>query len=71
MARPVIPLTAKWLSVAARSTTGVKIPAAKAMTTKSLGNLGGFRSCRAAVIVLGDDSMIRDKSFVAILARSA
>jgi hypothetical protein len=33
--------------------------------------VGGFRSCRAAVIVLGDDSMIRDRSFVAISARLA
>jgi hypothetical protein len=64
-------LTAKWLSVAARSTKGVKIPAAKAMATKSLVNVGSFRSCRAAVIVLGDDSMIRGESFVAILTPSA
>jgi hypothetical protein len=41
------------------------------MATKSLGDAGGFRSCRAAVIVLGDDSMIRDESFIAILAPSA
>lgn len=46
--------TANRLSVAASTGLGGKIPAAKAMPSNALNRKGGFRCCRAAVIVLGD-----------------
>jgi len=57
-------LTASWLSVAALASEngakkGAKIPAPKTMAMvkprNNRGNMAGFRSCRAAVIVLGND----------------
>src|SRR5512139_2379029 len=52
IARPVSGLTANWLSVAAFSVQGAKIP-------PPIKN-GRFRCCRAAVIVLGEGCVIRD-----------
>src|SRR5262249_54137598 len=49
-----------WLSVAARSAQSAKIPTPQRLRLR-LNNMGGFHSCRAAVIVLGDDKTIRDK----------
>jgi hypothetical protein len=44
------------LSVAAQEgEKGAKIPAPTAIPRNNRGNMAGFRSCRAAVIVLGND----------------